>query len=546
MKKRTVAMSIALASVLAVSPAALTGCSGDHYSEIKFAAQDTSYVVTSQGGSAVSYGNYVYFINGTRGYDDTNGNANVWDNVVKGALYRAEYNGEKVMVDGLNRFKRAEPDDKGMEFKYSVGRDYLDTKDVNVVDTIKVAPKTIGTEGYSDGGIFIYDNAVYFASPNNEKSSSGTVQTTRTDFFMMPLNGGEPTKLYTTSEGVNTSSSAYAFYKYGGSVYLVVNEGGNIVSVKINASKQKADDPVTFQVNATSVYFPVRDTYYNGISTNTPEDFIYYVRAVTDNDREKNGTVIEAMRPNGSENFVVSMNGQTETIEAVRDGIFFYRTTKVNNTVIAYTNLHDMLMEYSASYRNEQNAREENDKIKQIKGTFENMNGVASLTATYAFRSDELSNTVYFVGVTSSGMSLYQSSGVNISSGVSQGQTVGDVDVLKYKICSETGTPLFIKNNYLYYSGSSNDYYRVPLFDNMEGFGEAEKLASDTKSGSLSCDYVDGYFTYYAEVDQWANGYTFFYNVDGVKGWDPQFVGARASGDIPTADQIKEAKGETD
>ena len=531
MKKRTVAISIALASVLAVSPAVLSGCSGDHYTEISVPAQDTSYIVTSQGGSAVAYGNYVYFINGTRGYDDTDGNSNVWDEVVKGALYRAELNGEKyVDGDGLTKF-RAQIDDKGLEFKYEEGKDYYDNP-INIVNSTKIAPKTIGTESYSRGGIFIYDNAVFFATPNNEKSSTGTVQTGRTDFFMMPLNGGEPTKIYTTSENVDTKSSAYAFYKYNNAVYLVVNEGTNIVSVKVNHGKGEAADPVTFKVNATSVYLPVRDTYYNGISANTPEDFIYFVRNVKDSDQQRAGTVIEAMRPDGSENFVVSMNGREEKIEAVRDGVVFYRTkNKVGNDVIAYDNLHNMLMEYSAGYKKEQDALDPAVRNKQIGGKYGSSESddayfpteiTSTITATFPFRPDALSNTVYFIGATSSAINVYA--------------TDGNVETL----CKTAGTPLFIQENYLYFSGSESDFYRVPLYPHMDGYGEAQKLADSTVSAGISCDYAAGYFTYFAEVDKWANGYTYFYKVDGPEGMEPQFVGTRAKSDIPTKEQLED------
>jgi len=167
MKKRKIAVTIALAAVITATPA-LAACSGDHYSEVKFEAQDTSYAVTSQGGSAVSYGNYVYFINGTRGYDDTEGNANVWGEAVKGGLYRAELKGKAVEKDGLKTFAPT-ADDKGYEFVYEEKEDYF-KKPIDVVTTTKIALKTIGTSGYSQGGIFIYDDYVYFASPNNQKN----------------------------------------------------------------------------------------------------------------------------------------------------------------------------------------------------------------------------------------------------------------------------------------------------------------------------------------------------------------------------------------
>lgn len=534
MKKKTIAVSILSTAVFCAAPV-LVGCSGDHYGKIDFDAQDTSYVVTSQGGSAVSYGNYMYFINGTRGYEDTDGKANVWDDVVKGALYRAEFNGQKsdsAYGDGVYTFD-AVADDKGLAFKYTEGKDYYE-KDINIVDVTKIAPKTVGTTGYAQGGIFIYDNYVYFASPNNSKNSTGTVQTTRTDYFMMPLSGGEPTKIYTSTEGVNTSSSPYAFYKFGGSVYLVVSEDSNIVSVRIDASKAKAEDPVKFEVNATSVYFPVRDVYYNGITTDTVEDFIYFVRSVTDDDTQKAGTVIEAMRPDGSENFKVSENGLTETIDGVRDGVFFYRTTdNAGNTVVAYTSLHDMLTEHSPTYAADQESKPVDKQNRQFGGRFRT--NVGSFTATYPFRSDLNSNEVYFIGVNGSTTSVYSVSGTVRA------------------LCQAAGTPQFIRGNYLYYAGSSNDFYRVAMWENMEDYGKIQNLASSTTSAGISCDYAAGYFTYFGEVDKWASGYSFFEKVDGVQvivdgeiSFDPVFVGLRSDADIPREEELEEELGTSD
>lgn len=521
--------AISLAACLALATAtALAGCSGDRYSALDFAAQDTSYAVTSQGGSAVSYGNYVYFINGTRGYDDTDGNSNAWPDVVKGGLYRAEYNGSSYIDarDGLKKFAPEIDAESGLEFKFTPGTDYFD-EPINVADVTRIAAKTVGTTGYAQGGIFIYDNYVYFASPHNQKNSTGTVETTRTDYFMMSLSGGKPTRLYTSSSGVDTSSSAYAFYKYNNTVYLLVNEGSDIVSISVDTKKARANDPVRFKVGATSVYFPVRDVYYSGISTNTPEDFIYFVRAVGDDDTQTQGTVIEAMRPDGSENFTVSMSGKTETIEAVRDGMLFYRSANTqSNTIIKYTNLHDMLLEKSASYSAEfsEEAQAANGtKRTDISGEFGTVIG-DSITATYAFRDDVLSNKVYFIATMSGGTYVYS--------------TDGTVRAL----CTSSGTPITIKNGYLYYSGSESDFYRVPVWENMEGYGEAQSIAASTTSAGISCDYVDGYFTYFAEVDQWAASYTYFYKVDGLEGAEPHFIGQRSSADIPDEDEIEAAK----
>ena len=536
MKKKNIATALALATVLAATPFAV-GCSGDHYSKLSFDAQDTTYAVTSQGGSAVSYGNYVYFINGTRGYEDSDGKNNVWDKAIKGGLYRAELLGEKVTGGAHSDFVPATEQGEALGFVYTDGYDPLD-EEIKVVTTDKISAKTVGTTGYADGGIFIYDNYVFYASPNNQKDRKGNVQTTLTDFFMMPLNGGSPKKIYTTASGVDPSSSAYAVYKYGKKVYLVVNEGGTIVSIGIS-EKGKIDDTVKFEVNATGVYFPVRDTYYNGIETDTLEDFIYFVRSATDDDETNTGSVIEMMRPDGSENIKIGMRGRTETLEAVRDGVLFYRTTdNAKNTKIAYTSLHDILMsgdengDFSPTYKAAQTAKDEYARNLQFDGEFGTTIS-SDITATYAFRPDSQSNEVMFLGVTSSAINLYKQDGSFT------------------KIFGKTGTVKFVKDGYAYIKDSS-DFVRVPLFENMEGFAdkEVQTLISGAGAATLECDLAAGYFMYYDTLDQWADNYTYFCKVDGAQNiedgvvkFESVFVGDR-SADYPTEEQIKEAKGE--
>ena len=97
MKKKNIVISIILALTLAMSVFAFAGCGDNSYGgSVKVeGTQDTSYAVHSNGGNAVQYGNYIYFINGSASYEDTDGKNNVWGDVVKGALYRAELVGDK-------------------------------------------------------------------------------------------------------------------------------------------------------------------------------------------------------------------------------------------------------------------------------------------------------------------------------------------------------------------------------------------------------------------------------------------------------------------
>jgi phosphodiesterase/alkaline phosphatase D-like protein len=73
-----------LASALALSALTLTAC-GDNYSQNALAGYQTPQAAAKDnGGFAVEYGDYVYFINGAQDYTANN----EYGNVVKGSLMR--------------------------------------------------------------------------------------------------------------------------------------------------------------------------------------------------------------------------------------------------------------------------------------------------------------------------------------------------------------------------------------------------------------------------------------------------------------------------
>ncbi|MDE7395484.1 MAG: hypothetical protein K2M95_05150, partial [Clostridiales bacterium] len=123
MKRKFIPILLCLCIGLTCS---LFGCGGEKFSKIKVnGSQDTSYTVYSQGGMAVQYGNYVYFINGYSGYEDTDGKNNNWPSVVKGGLYRAELRGTK--EGGEFNITPADSESvvtAGLEFVSGKGTDY--------------------------------------------------------------------------------------------------------------------------------------------------------------------------------------------------------------------------------------------------------------------------------------------------------------------------------------------------------------------------------------------------------------------------------------
>lgn len=512
MKRKIIPVFMCLTAALCM---ALCGCGGDSFSRIKVQGeQDTSYTVYSNGGSAVQYGNYVYFINGSSGYDDTDGKQNVWPNVVKGGLYRAELNGEKNGADfSPATVKDAATD--GLEFKASTALN-SEGAPVSVVNVQLIAPKRIGTSGYGEGGIFIYDDWVYFASPNNEKNKSGTVQTSKTDFFRAKLDGSDAERVYTTEN--DSASSPYAFYKFDGAVYLVAQDGTDVISVRIG---KKAGDKTTIATGITNVLLPYSKTYTSGMDENTLNHFVYVLRAVGENDGQKAGNVIEIMRPDGSQGGVYLKQGKADTLEAVRDGLLFYRTTdSAGNAIIAFDNLHDFLMGKNGDTRYQ--AAHGADRT-QFSGTFNAV--IGDYTATHCFRpGGEESNLVYMLGFKSGSVDLVSTLGDTIS------------------VYDAGATLLRVENEYMYFTDTDAQIiYRTEWSKAAADKSEDEKKQKmshdDVTSSGFNGDFCAGYVVYFGKADDKAESYTFFRKADAI-GLDPVFVGNKISDDILAAPEL--------
>lgn len=518
MKKKI--LVIVLALVLAALP--LAGCSGDSgYSAIQVTGtQDTAYAVHSNGGTAVQYGNYVYFINGTGGYEDTADGGNVWNKTVKGALYRAELLGTKNGAEFDVQGEFSPLSNKYFEFAYTTDKDF-DDEPIDATLYQQIAPKVIGTSGYANGGIFIYDDYVYYASPNNEKNKAGTVQYKKTDFFRTSLDGKNTQKLFTSAE--DTADKPYSFYKQNGKVYLVVLDGTTLKSVVIG--KNKVEDVLQIAQDVTSAYLPVKTDYTPDMPTNSVEDFVYIARAVTDKDSQKSGSVLEFLRPDGSERTIFLANGQTSSIESVRDGMVFYRTVyNKTNTVIAYTNLHAFFMgEYtdengvaeinSPTYKAYEDSLPENKKRTNLQGVALNITNLSDYTYTYAFRpnaaQDVNTNVVYVLAANSTEVRLFS--------------TIAGPKT----IYTGAATISLVNGNYAYFSDGAEDNqtYRINIFEENQS---AVKVSDRTViTSGLPVDVCAGYIMYFGKLDDYASGYAIFNKLpgEGLEGTEAVFLG---------------------
>lgn len=537
MKKK---LAIILACVMLCATVVMAGCSGSSYSKIAVnGKQDYSYTVYSNGGNSVQYGNYIYFINGTKGYEDADGKQNTWNDVTKGALYRAELTGVKDTVNLGDFTIQANAD--GKEFVSTKGLDY-DENSIDIVNVQLIAPKVIGTSGYNDGGIFIYDEYVYYATPNNEKDKTGTVQAKRTDFFRTKLDGSDTAKIYTTE--AETATSPYAFHKKGDSVYLVVLSGTEVISVectnkKIMESKRIAKD-------VKSALLPYRTTYKKGDTSVVLEDFVYILRdTVEGSDPLKTGTNIEVMECDGVAGRKVISLGKTDTaLEAVRDGMLYYRSpNQSNNTAIYYTNLHDALMGTEVtdaaegikgikSYQDYQLGLAEDDANKigsTIKGELFSSEKIADYTKTYCFRPGGIkSNINYAIGIKADGAFL-------ISDKIETRQ-----------IYNAALTFSFVDGEYMYFTDSdaktlySTEWEKTATEKSAAGTLKIKSSDADITDNGLKPDITAGYLVYMSDVDTWAKGYANFKKIDGIEGAKQQFVGAKIEADLKPKDEEEE------
>ncbi len=510
---------IAILTLILVALMAFTGCAGDQYVSVPISgAQDTSYTVLSNGGSAVQYGNYIYFLNGTRGYEDSEGEANIFGEVVKGAVYRAELNGDK-QSDGSFKVKRDSV--TNLTLKSTVKEDYKGDER-NVVSVQAIAPKTVGTSGYAEGGIYILGDCLFYASPNNLKNKSGEVQYLKTDFFRMTLDGKTTQKIYSTESDSN--SAPYTFVTSGNFVYLVVLDGTDLISVKMDKKSGKIEDTLKIAEEVTEAVLPTKPVYYNGISENTIYDFMFIKRAAKETDTIRSGEILEFMRPDGSSRYIFEA-GNTYDLETVRDGYFFYRKAVNYENQLVASNLHTALSTHDAKYKNDEyNAEIENIERVVYPSASSALDSLSvyPFVSGYEFDSPKRGNGISVLTYTTA---TDASTTVTLSLYV-DGEYKG-------QIASGAGLTLEEVNAGVVYYAIGGTLSAVDL---GEGYDfNAKEIAKDTVSGTYGADTAGGFLVYFGKEGE-ANDYAHFYELDGLEGTDynPLFVGAYANGEEPS------------
>lgn len=253
-------------------------------------------MVTSNGGTSVIKGDYLYFVNGYVETDNLNKNDNKAGQVTKGAIYRTKLDDNEIVKD----------------------KDGFLLNDRTDIVVSKVV-------GFNKGGFYIIDNSIIYATPYMKLSQSGEKQTSRVEFHRVDIDGTDDEVLFVTS-GTLTE---WTVNKVGKTPYIVLYENDKLVSINVNTGKTVGT------VNNTTSYQILKETEYNynAKRTSLTQTKVIYTRAITSADQKFNysGNVICAFDiATGKTEVLEISETNTYSIKNVTSDAIYYTYTSTN------------------------------------------------------------------------------------------------------------------------------------------------------------------------------------------------------------------------
>lgn len=226
--------------IMAISLLFVTACGGIQLSGMP----KTTDTVYGNGGLSVTKGDFIYYVNSYTSYNGLGKSDNDNGKVTNSAIYRTKLKEGKVELDENGKVKNCE------------------------LVVSKIA-------GYEYTNLHIFDDYIYYATPNMEYQKDGSLKTSAIDFCRTKLDGSQTDVVYTAKD--YEDNSKYEVYKIGSSVYLVVFEKDRIVKVEIS-NRIKAS--VTLINNISSVLMPKVETYAyaENVGISGTQGYIYYTR----------------------------------------------------------------------------------------------------------------------------------------------------------------------------------------------------------------------------------------------------------------------------
>lgn len=424
----------ALILILVLSISVFAGCT---FTALKGGPTANSGV-TSNGGLVVQKGNYVYFANGYTKTDDLENGDNRYGDVNYSALYRVKL-------------------DESNELTYN--------EDGTLKDAEVVVPKIVGFENC---GIWIFDNNIYYATPNTDKNSEGKALFTLYDFCSAKLDGTNVQTLYKSD--VESTSIKFGYYKIDGTVYLALYDSSKVILVNASTKESKV---VAEGVSSVTLS---RLTEYSASSSYeaSANDWIYYTRSSVTSDAVSAGNIVAKAK--------ISMG--TETV-LVKDNENTYSLNEYKNEKLYYTkksSLQANTLYYAAKIST-------NSLIEETQLTFQ-----TEANKVYAL-NDENGYAKGLITTNSNGALVWI-----------KPNTIPESVVLY----ASKVTVLFIQNDYVYCYNENNELLRVNY---KSGANQTITALTNKDTNTLkfdmniNVDYDNEYVYFYKEYKNTETGY---------------------------------------
>lgn len=327
--KKKLFSAFAAILVLAICIATLVAC--NPYKNTAIGGGDPTATVQSNGGYAVRQGRYVYFINGFAGADADA----TWGVATKQGIVRAEVNEDGTIDNTTSKL---------------------------------LVPKSIYNSS-ANGGIAIFGEWVYYATPNIDKDKTGTASTTDTDFMRTKIDGS-------VTQLIGTIGTRSAEYIFTGSRVLYYTS--NTVSY-IDFSGMSNDKNVDNGKGA------VKGTMLENVSSlvwSYDSNEMFYVQSAPSKDSYKNYNNLCAINLDGSNQRTLATLDtfveEGKTPENDQLNVFKYTLSKMyveadGSSTIYYTKTHTL---------NDSTVKDGlfMAKASDVKGTEKNLNKIASTT----------------------------------------------------------------------------------------------------------------------------------------------------------------------
>ncbi len=468
MNKKHVISIIAIALIVVLSLCVLVAC--NKYEWDATSPADSSKPAESNGGYFVRQGDYAFIVNG---YDSSESIDNTWGTPVKNGIVRV-----KVNADGS-----------------------FDNSTATVI-----VPKQVHTS-YTEGGIAIYGEWIYYATPNTDEDKNGTASTTHTD-FMRTKTDGSVTQLIIT---VNSRSSEYFFTE--SRILFYQNSAIEYVDFSGMSEKKSSDNMkgVTTGVLASDV---------SAVEWNYGSDYVVYTKSETGDTSYEFCNYIYTVKVNGEGGEQLVADKYTYLDEPEKANYVDYFPTKV----------------FSYSLKGSYVESDGKTTIYYTKSNYINSStettGLYCVTVGYGEKLDATKekhltftdpSAIYELGYEKGALVTMSNSNVYL---VSDSANDAD-DVYKNIVIGRSATVQKVVNGTVYYTDSDGaNIYAINLVASEGDYVNETVILSATFNTSwLSLEFVDSRFYFFDSNDYNYVHYADLGSYDGKTIEDTVFIG---------------------